>query len=175
MPPPAEIVDRLAVTAPAPSGIVSPSHPPEKVSSVSSAILQVPSFETGSGPPLVPPRRSTGRVVAMAGIAVAILGIGVIGGVWGVARLNPPPTTAPAGSPPPPTPAETQPPPTSAAPPVDPPKPSATVTAEPAPSAHPITPTIKAAGGKRPAPVPVKPSATTAPTTPDDLSKNPYR
>ena len=83
-------VDRGAVTSPAPeSGGSSPgSMPPEKVSSVSSAVIQVPNG-FGLGPASTPtPHSSAGRTgarVAMALVAAVVL-VGV--GAWGAKRLG---------------------------------------------------------------------------------------
>ena len=82
-------VDRGAVTSPAPSEPGSPgSMPPEKVSSVSSAVIQVPNG-FGLGPASTPtPQTSAGRTgarVAMALVAAVVL-IGV--GAWGAKSLG---------------------------------------------------------------------------------------
>jgi serine/threonine protein kinase len=80
-------VDRGAVTSPAPESAPG-SMPPEKVSSVSSAVIQVPNGY-GLGPASTPtPQTSAGRTgarVAMALVAAVVL---VGAGAWGAKRLG---------------------------------------------------------------------------------------
>jgi serine/threonine protein kinase len=83
-------VDRGAVTSPAPSDLGGPpsSMPPEKVSSVSSAVIQV-AGGYGPGPTSAPtPQTSAGRTgarIALALVAAVVL-IGV--GAWGAKSLG---------------------------------------------------------------------------------------
>ena len=84
-------VDRGAVTSPAPSepsGSGPGSMPPEKVSSVSSAVIQVP-YGYGVGPASSPtPQGSAGRTAARIALALvaAVVLLGV--GAWGAKRLG---------------------------------------------------------------------------------------
>lgn len=168
-------IDRLAVTAPAPADPGSSgSLPAEKVSSVSSAVLQV---HDASGRVTAPaPRRSPGRSIAI--VAVAALLLGVAG--WGANRLRTPATATMAAGPP----AENHAPPSAT--PTEPPPPAPASAAVPAESAAPPVASASARstvtprpGIKRPpaSPRPPPAPATTATSNavPDDLSKNPYR
>ncbi len=87
MPPPsANRIDRGAVTSPAPSEPGSPgSIPPEKVSSVSSAVIQVPNGYAGPASAPAPQSSSgnAGRIggrIAMALVAAVVL---LAAGAWG--------------------------------------------------------------------------------------------
>jgi eukaryotic-like serine/threonine-protein kinase len=191
-------VDRLAVTAPAPPGTASappppissapspsPSHPPENLSSLSSAVLYVPSQDR-LGTTFVPPqRRSPLRYVALMLVSGITIGVGVYAATQinrggssskGTTAAGPPatPTTVAA--------APTEPSATASA------SSSATVasaSAEPSASASvaakkttpPFVLGKKPGGITTAAQVPTT-RPTTPPTTtnvPDDLSKNPYR
>jgi serine/threonine protein kinase len=95
-------VDRGAVTYPSPSepsGSGPGSMPPEKVSSVSSAVIQVP-YGYGVGPASSPtPQSSAGRTGARIAVALvaAVVLLGV--GAWGAKRLGTPHATANGGTP----------------------------------------------------------------------------
>jgi eukaryotic-like serine/threonine-protein kinase len=169
------------------------SAPPEKVSSVSSAVIQVPDASSTTGPTSAgapAPARSRPARVALALVAAIIL-VGV--GAWGArsytARVNDAGTTANAATPAPPT---------ATAPvasgheapalkPADPSAPAsaaaATASAAPAsssaPSARPIgaakpvgRPPVRPTGSAKPPTTVTTPSAS---GVPDDLSRNPYR
>ena len=176
-------IDRLAVTAPAPPD--ARSAPPEKVSSVSSAVLHV---QDASGRAVAPVSRARrpARTIAAAAAAV-VVGLGI----WGASQLRAPaPAPAPGAMPP----TEKQAPaPTSAASeaPV-PPAPASAAASAPSASSAPAESASPARGTSAPptsvrplvrraapaVPKPPPPSLTTtatATTVPDDLSKNPYR
>lgn len=180
-------IDRGAVTAPAPPEMLasipppSPSHPPEKVSSVSSAVLHVPRFESTSGTAPVPRKTSPARVLGIVAAALVLVGVGVLGATKLTLRSDAGPRSNASASPN--TPATTTAPAvaTSAAP-APTPTPDVPDTAKPAesaaasPSASVHRPGV-ATTGKKPG-VPARPTAnpTQQPTSvPDDLSKNPYR
>jgi eukaryotic-like serine/threonine-protein kinase len=193
-------VDRLAVTAPAPPGMgssvppppissaPSPSHPPENLSSLSSAVLYVPGSHDRLGTTVVPPQRTSPlRAIALMLIAGITVGVSVYavtqinrgpkGGTPSAAAGQPPAATTPA------TPTTTTEPSASSSS-----APVALATAEPSASAS-GSPTKKNTPpfvlGKKPggittaATVPTTRPTTAPPTTtgnvPDDLSKNPYR
>ncbi len=182
----AEPVERLAVTAPAEPGSRTL---PDKVSSVSSAVLHV---QESSGAAQAPaPRRSPSRAIGLAAAAALVIGVGV----WGASRLHTPGASPSTGA----SHAETALPstvaketprsdPSPSTPSVEPDAVSAPAPAAkddgarpPASASHPPTasstagtrPSIKRPPGSRPT------SSTTSPAAsggiPDDLSKNPYR
>lgn len=143
-----------------------------KVSSVSSAILQVPAHETAGAHEAPPRRPSTVRMALAVVVSGVVLGVGA----WRATQLrtSTPPRTAAALPPEAHTPsALVQDPPPQPNPIATP---SATVTASvSATSSVRPTPTPKTGPVRRP-PIPGKtPAPVTATTIPDDLSKNPYR
>ena len=168
-------VDRRAVT----TTTTTEAEPaaPEKVSSVSSAVLDVHDADA----PLATeaPRRSPGRAL---GIAAAVALVAAALG-WGASRLGA--SAPPAASPPPPVESHAAVPPAiSTEPAATNGAPSAAVVAAPTTNASASSATM--AGGTaivRPgikrspprSPTPKTPPATTATAIPDDLSKNPYR
>jgi serine/threonine protein kinase len=158
--------DRLAVTV---------AEPVEKVSSVSSAVLQVPGAP--SAPPPAPQKTRPGLVIGVALAAAVVAGAGV----WGATRwphgpepvlaAPPPPSAMPSA-----TAVAVEPPPTASASAT----PSATATAATEPSASAsatasaTAATVKphvGTGHKPPRP----PTTATGTKPPDDLSNNPYR
>jgi len=169
-------IDRQAVTAPAPADSGATSVPPEKVSSVSSAVLHV---NDASEPAAGHGRRGApGRAIAIATVVAVVLGAGA----WGAARLAAPSTaatvppaekhaTVPSAvvSAPPPSRAPSSS--VSATVPVGSATPSAVTTSPPA-----TRPGIKRSPVVSPKPHATPPAATATTTAlPDDLSKNPYR
>ncbi len=162
-------VDPGAVTAPAPPEI------PEKVSSVSSAVLRV---DPHAAPPASSRPRSRMPIVLPLAV-IALLGAAGVG-AWGAKKMGaagpPPPTNerdpshqAPTTTPPPPT--------TPSAVAHDPAPPTSATTA---PSASLATTATASATAKKVIPViPItRPTATAKPAAsvvPDDLNKNPYR
>ena len=176
-------VDRGAVTAPAPFELGMPSSaPPEKVSSVSSAVLMVGSSVTAPQPIVQP--RSNARLFVLAFVAIAaivVLGAGAFGASRYAANRASPANPAL-------TPATPAPPPPSAVPTVEPPKTAAAASEAPPPpaasasasaSAKPIATargTWRPGGGKpRGTGTPAGTPAGTTKAPSDDLSRNPYR
>jgi eukaryotic-like serine/threonine-protein kinase len=169
-------IDRLAVTAPAPKESVSsdpPENVPDKVSSVSSAVLQVAQGADASSPDLVlRTPRARGRIVfGIAAAAAVLLGVAA----WGATqwRGRAPATAAPTPPPPPPTveaPAAS-----ASAPAIASAAPSSTSSGHATPAAVPATAAtqVRRGSGAGPKGPPAKPTGTA--TAPDDLSHNPYR
>jgi len=170
-------VDRLAVTVPASSDGSSGSLPQDKVSSVSSAVLNVSDVDASA--PLAP--RTGGNSTRR--IALAVGGAGVLGGVaWGASQLRSPGAStdaAPTGA------AELQPATSAPIASSDVPAASATtiasatapatVSAAARPSASSVPPSTRS-GIRRPSkPTTTATTINTASAVPDDLSKNPYR
>ena len=171
-------VDRLAVTVPAPSDGSSGSLPQDKVSSVSSAVLNV-SDGVARGAPLA--TRTGGSSTRRIAIALGVAGV-LGGGAWGASHLRARVAStdaAPTGA------AELQPatsapiassevPPASATT-------SASVTAPAAvsatarPSFSSVPPSTRSSTRRPSKPTTTATTVNTATSVPDDLSKNPYR
>lgn len=171
-------VDRFAVTAPAPAEPLLGAPERDKVSSVSSAILQAPASEPGGAPAAQPARAPR---LALGALAVALL-LGA--GAWGATRWRTAAAPPPAVAQPEPPPAISEPPPANTAPaPAPAPSPTAPATAEalpaasaePAPSVGAARPAGAATSKRPPARPPTKPPGTSTTKLPDDLSNNPYR
>ena len=154
-----------------------PSTAPEKVSSVSSAVIMVPSSHGPSQLGIAPrsPARTGGRIVLAVVAAIVLMGVGA----WGAKSLGSRPaasggvaTTTPAVVP-------TQAPSATSAAAGDPAAVASVASATPPASAVPATPSVLRPGARptaRPL-APVKPG-TTKPSgggVPDELNNNPYR